>query len=81
MAKAGRKKGKIEKLPVHGAKVSSAFRIDETERELIIERVLDVYGEETGWTSLIPAAMLRHLGITEQDVINRRNENARKAGK
>jgi uncharacterized membrane protein YebE (DUF533 family) len=81
MAKVGRKKGKIEKLPLHEAKVSSAFRIDETERELIMERVNDIYGDKVGWTSLIAQALRNHLGITELDVINRRNENARKAGK
>jgi hypothetical protein len=75
MAKTGRKKGsKIEKISLHGAKVSSAFRIDKIERLVIIDKVAEVYGTETGYTSLIPQLLLDHLKVTPEDIEARRQK-------
>lgn len=76
--KAGRKKG-IKKLHVRSNKVSSAFRIDRFERLTIIDKVKEIYGKdeygnEVGWTSLIPELFIEHLKITPADIEARRQK-------
>lgn len=75
MAKAGRKKGsKINKIPLKEAMVSTAFRINKYERLAIIDKVLQVYGEGTGYTSLIPQLLLDHLKLTAEDIEARKQK-------
>jgi hypothetical protein len=74
------KKAKIEKIKLPGSKVSTAHRMREAARELIIEKVTKVYGPNTGYTSLIEPLLLEHLEITEEEV-QERIKHPKKPGK
>jgi len=80
------KKGKIDKISLPTAKVSSAFRWRQAAKELIEEEFSRVYKikpgakKTKGPTSIVEGLLLQHLGITEERV-QERITHPKKAGK